>query len=135
MRFKFVFSAEWPSLPQCLALCLNIIIQFFNSIPHTTSNKPLSTHITCIPTRLSFINLHSSSNSPASLFFTLSYASFNLSWYSCFFSGFFQLFHLHYFSPTSYHSISPLFRYYHFCFNQKIIFHTSSHTPKHMHIF
>ena len=26
MRFKFVFSAEWPSLPQCLALCLNIII-------------------------------------------------------------------------------------------------------------
>ena len=29
MRFKFVFSAEWPSLPQCLALCLNIIIHSF----------------------------------------------------------------------------------------------------------
>ena len=32
MRFKFVFSAEWPSLPQCLALCLNIIIHSFNSL-------------------------------------------------------------------------------------------------------
>ena len=29
MRFKFVFRAEWPSLPQCLALCLNIIIHSF----------------------------------------------------------------------------------------------------------
>ena len=29
MRFKFVFSAEWPSLPQCLALCLNIIFHSF----------------------------------------------------------------------------------------------------------
>ena len=29
MHFKFDFSAEWPSLPQCLALCLNIIIHSF----------------------------------------------------------------------------------------------------------
>ena len=29
LRFKFVFSTEWPSLPQCLALCLNIIIHSF----------------------------------------------------------------------------------------------------------
>ena len=35
MRFKFVFSAEWPSLPQCLALCLNIIIHSF--ILHTVA--------------------------------------------------------------------------------------------------
>ena len=33
MRFKFVFSAEWPSLPQCLALCLNIIIHSFILAP------------------------------------------------------------------------------------------------------
>ena len=29
MHFKFDFSAEWPLSPQCLALCLNIIIHSF----------------------------------------------------------------------------------------------------------
>ena len=33
MHFKFDFSAEWPLLPQCLALCLNIIIHSFISFP------------------------------------------------------------------------------------------------------
>ena len=40
MRFKFVFSAEWPSLPQCLALCLNIIIHSFEILPLQTSEDP-----------------------------------------------------------------------------------------------
>ena len=41
MRFKFVFSAEWPSLPQCLALCLNIIIHsFIHSFPCVISASP-----------------------------------------------------------------------------------------------
>ena len=40
MRFKFVFSAEWPSLPQCLALCLNIIIHSFIHSPRRGSPPP-----------------------------------------------------------------------------------------------
>ena len=71
----FIFT---PSFHYSLPLLIQPPTYLF---PHTS--------LACL-TRLSFINPHSSSNSPASLSFTLSYASFNLSWYSRFYSVFFS---------------------------------------------
>ena len=68
MRFKFVFSAEWPSLPQCLALCLNIIIHSFirqlivDSSAVSTSRPPRAHDIRGIATSLNYYSNLSLSN-------------------------------------------------------------------------
>ena len=64
MRFKFVFSAEWPSLPQCLALCLNIIIHSFivDSGAVSSARPPRAHDIRGIATSLNYYSNLSLSN-------------------------------------------------------------------------